>query len=246
MKNVNTKKFKNYLNEANDASDGSVESIISWLKSVNETYEDEKDDYNILYNRTTKCYDISSHMVTLQTDDIELPYPFNECDSFSIVDKKLKTLKNFPKNTMHNTILDIYFVECHMLEFKDSRYTLPKSDMNFFNMDKIHINDLFDFSLFSNINSITFDNCGNPKLNDFSTYKTLIPTVYLHTDKNVINVTNLLTNKECVVEFIKIENENYDKKLNVIINDYINRNNKEQYAMDMTMELIDAGFEDVV
>ena len=87
-------------------------------------------------------------MVTLQTDDIELPYPFNECDSFSIVDGKLKTLKNFPKNTMHNTILDIYFVECHMLEFKDSRYTLPKSDMNFFNMDKIHINDLFDFSLF--------------------------------------------------------------------------------------------------
>ena len=57
-----------------------------------------------------------------------------------------------------------------------------------------------------------------------------------------INISDLSNG----VYFLKIENENYDKKLNVIINDYINRNNKEQYAMDMTMELIDAGFEDVV
>ena len=139
-------------------------------------------------------------------------------------------------------------------ETRENDYQMPICNMTLIKMNKIHITDLHRIS--SNLTSIGFYTSDNKKLHDLSTYDTNIEIVRLNPLLQLSNITSLITNVNCNIEEFYITEDDdgdyYDSNqidiLERIIAKYMNmkKNVRKDHVMDMTIDLIDAGYEDEV
>ena len=227
-----------------------LDDVREWLQKVDRNYDDNSNDFYLMDNKNG-TFRIDAGLIGITTLETELPYEFVECDTFGISAPNLKSLKNFPSKSMHNSTVEFYFGTCNALDFANSMYALPPCDINLDNMPNIHLTDFENLSFSSQIKTISFMYCENPKLYDVSTYDTEIRAMYMGLNSKIKNLTSILTNKNCKLQFLRFSCNS--KMLgfkavdfNNIIAKYIDKSNKSNYVMDMTLELIDSGFEDEV
>lgn len=246
------KQFKEYLLESTIDVPPSRESIKKWLSQhlVVASSTHISDITFISSNENAIC----GEYLDIITNESELPFKFGRCNTFTITAPNLKTLKNVPISSKSSYSVELFFTECYALDFSKNTfgytYTAPLN-MTITRHSTVHIKDFTTRF----INVVTFDECSNMLLYDLSTYDTHIETVRLNTLHQLKNVTGLLTNPKCDInEFYIVQDVThsfYDEdkmdKLEEIISKYlVYRENKETYAMDLTVDLIDNGFEDEV
>lgn len=243
------KTFKKYIDNLHE-NKHTLNDVREWLRKVDRDYINNSNDFYVMSNKDG-TFRIDAGTVRISTFDTELPYDFYECDRFKINAPLLKTLKNFPSKSMQNIHVEFYFSSCVSLDFANTEYTLPMCEITLDNMPNIHLEDFKKLSLNSNIKSISFDRCLNPKLHDVSTYNTHILCMDMSITSKLKNVTSVLTNNNCKLQHLRfindVEMQHFNSyELSIIIAKYLGKHNKNDYVMDMTLEMIDAGFEDEV
>lgn len=242
------KNFKNYMRPIKESN---TLDIQNWINT-------HIDDVNISVLASIKIIDnaINAYYIKIITDEYELPFRFEKCDHFVLTGANIKSMKNFPTSSYENFTLDIVLNECDNLNFetRENDYQMPICNMTLIKMNKIHITDLHRIS--SNLTSIGFYTSDNKKLHDLSTYDTNIEIVRLNPLLQLSNITSLITNVNCNIEEFYITEDDdgdyYDSNqidiLERIIAKYMNmkKNVRKDHVMDMTIDLIDAGYEDEV
>lgn len=205
-------------------------------------------------------YSTSSNVyISIYTQDVELPFEINVATRFSIAAPNLKSFKNFPSVDFGEDELfpwsfrfipwSFRFIDCGRLDFNDFYYTDKLLDVSFVDV----ITDNTKPQLLNtkqNFGTLTYngDNMIDSDFFDFTKYVRLndISQLILMPTTKLKNVTSIFDTKIKTVHIgvSKIYKFSAGNKLDKIINEHIKLG--AEYAMDMAVELSDAGFEDEI
>lgn len=214
----------------------------------------ELKDFSVFTNKNGEIQIDAKEYFIIATDDEYLPYKFHRCKDLTVIAPNLKDCSQFPKVLMSNEDT-IELNNCDSLDFG----TFPTD--NYYRLKLIlkHMKNITIAKIFKNpnlsINALTIANCTHPDLHDCSQWD-MIKAYYFGFEcatqiKNFTHILNIRASQLKIFQIIFVEDSYYDQKnvdiLNRIIRKYReDRHNAEDYAMDMTLDLIDKGFEDSV
>lgn len=190
-------------------------------------------------------YEIHAHELHLHPDDEEFKYPIRYCDELCLYGKKIKSFVNLPLDPYMTSMLIYKFDGCDSLDFRDLHL-----------ISKKYYSIVIKNTLNINPNHLPFDNsdmrilnCTGDVLYDFEKYDVRFTNLTLGLGAKLKNVPYILKTRlqRCA---LSLKSDFYSSSQlqtmeNIIFN-FIRRNNREEYIMDMTVELIDSGFEDEV
>ena len=123
-------------------------------------------------------------------------------------------------------------------------YTQQPSQLKFENVFIIEPKDLRGYEF----DTIFFDS-NNTSVHDFDNYNNLdIQTLRITQHQKFKNISNLLDDSVEIskIRFLGVDVKNAGFNVNIIVNKYLFHENKSQYIMDFTVEMIDCGFEDML
>lgn len=196
--------------------------------------------------------------VCIFSTESQLPYQFIRCNTFKLYCENLTSCKNFPYEDAYNVSGNnpLYLISgCVKLQYDlfpttrdNSRLFILKD--NGLTMDKIFTNKQLS------VNLLSIRYCNSSVLHDMSKWHSIRTTdLYFHVQNKLKNILEVLSISKQHLEYIEFvmnlaDNIYYtDDELRIInnlIDKYRNFQNAPEHAMDMTVELIEAGFEDIV
>lgn len=222
----------------------SIQDVIDYINANTRPHfvKDNKFDVRLIDGE----YVIYANKLHLRPVDAELKYNIKRCDDFTIIGENIKSFKNLPTMPYVSIEASLTYDECPSLDFKDFKISnniqtavtlrrLPNIDPNV---------------LPNNITNLKIIFCDSEVLHDFSKYNNSIKHMKLLPNAKMKCLPHiLLTN---LIDFVfEIHMCNYYKwgelfLFNNLIESYILKKNREDYVMDMTLVLIEQGFEDEV
>lgn len=222
----NIKDQNKYLNEDGESRKGFAIS------------EDEQTVHRVVPNETR-----------IITDDTFLPFKFDILEGITL---KAPNLKEF---SFKNTLVCNYdgdgdsvtFEECNSLDFSNLDY-LDDMVICFYRIDNL----LPQYLCKNRFVDIQFRACKNKQIYDFGNYDNMhvenLEIWGLTEDiARITNISNLIEKQNILILVIRIfHNALYQEKLCDILDKYIRLDNKRDHIMDFTVEMIDAGFEDML
>ncbi len=237
-----------------DTSKLSRKQMLEWCKT-------NIDDFSLFDNNThrekyfvdemaqvvySQSYDV---FVEINTNDSELPIGITCITTFRIKHApNLKSFKNFPSKYSSIFPNDMEFSNCPLLDFNDFYYGLKHIGVLFIDKPNDNIkpqllNKNQKWNILYYADDATLNDCI-----DISNYTQLndIKRLILYPPSHLKNLSSILDTKIQKLEIGVSKYYVYDKKilLNGIANKYIVLG--KDHIMDMTIELIDNGFEDEV
>lgn len=190
----------------------------------------------------------------IKSDAEYLPYKFNKCADFVLYMPNLKDCSMFP-NILTGFDDDIELHGCNSLDFGTFPTFYHRIRLTLDNFLNITIAEIFKNQTIS-IDTMIVGKCYAVDLHDCDQWDT-IKTKYLSFDcvrplKNFTHILDIPASRLKTFELKRMNrNSYYDQKtvdmLNRLIRRYReDRHNASDYIMDMTLALIDLGFEDMI
>lgn len=247
------------LHKIIENQESDYENVYDWIKincrDADGNLFDARDmrDFSVHLDKNNDLFINAKDYFMIISDAQYLPYKFNKCANFTLHMPNLKNCLQFP-NTITSFDDDIELHRCDALDFGTFPINYYKVKLRIVDMRNITISKIFKNPNLS-LDVMIIENCPNNDLHDCSQWN-VIKTKYLGftCDLEIKNFTYILNIrasrlKTLVINFI--EGAYYDQRtvdlLNRIIRKYReDRHNAEDYIMDMTLELIDKGLEDIV
>ncbi len=223
-----------------------IEDFDITYKTDNENYLDagvSKQGFKISEDKQVIHRDIPVETV-VKTKDTYIPFKF---EVLEIITFHAPQLKQFSCN---NILLPgsegdmIGFNKCNSLDFSNVDY-IDGMFLYFNNIKKITPQMLNKNEFFE----VAFNKCADPHIYDFSNYDNInIESLFVYFDNiPITNLSYIIENDS--MEFNEIHFYYKNKFLNMlfkITSKYLQMDNKSEHIMDFTLEMIDAGFEDML
>lgn len=188
-------------------------------------------------------YEIHAEELHLHPDDEEFKYPIRYCDEFNLYGSKIKSFKNLPRAPYKFNTIMYRFDECNSLDFTGFDITSKVQNAILIkNTQNVNPNHLPRYS-----DHVRILNCTGDVLYDFQKYDMHYTNITLGLAAKLKNVPYVLKTRltRCGLSLSsKYYTSTQLQALERVILDFIGRNNREEYIMDMTLELIAQGFED--
>ena len=189
---------------------------------------------------------LSSHFeMHINTADISLPFKFDAYSGINLIAPNLKDF-SFKNVEASGNGINMTFYECNDLDFGTLKYS-NHMIITFVNIIHFDVNTLTKNPFME----IYFNNCADKSnIHDFSNYdnmETLILSIFGDDAITPINISNLIENENIDILdlWITSKSQNFDITCK-IVNKYFQLHNKAQHIMDFTVEMIDAGFEEML
>lgn len=190
-------------------------------------------------------YEIYAETLYLEPNDEEFKYPIRYCDEFNLRGNKIKSFKNLPQKPYKFSTIDYCFEKCNSLDFRDFEISSDvHNSIIIKNTKNVNPNHLPPHS-----QHVRFLSCTGDVLYDFQKYDVYYTSITLGLAAKLKNVQYVLHTRLLRCSFSLATNVyTYDeiRELDSILKDFMGRNNREEYIMDMTLILIEQGFEDEV
>lgn len=198
---------------------------------------------------------ISGRIVKIKTEDTYLPYQILSTDELIITAPNLKTCENFPIHGLNDITFSIEFNSTNNLDVSELHIYSDSGlkTLKFVKMPSLNPQSLKNLP----IASLVFTMTNSPHILDINNY------VHLHVDKIILEESrihafknmstffdNLLEINSFAIDLDFLRNNAENKmceKLNSVLIKYFNVKSKRiDYSMDAILELIEAGFEDML
>ena len=236
----------NTLHENSDRLDINTQTIIDYVNNNRDRTDPHKmnfDQFRVIFNHGV--YEIWANELVLLPLDNEFKYPIAACDKISIRGNNIKSFKNLPSDPYQNNSIVYSFAQCDSLNFKEM--TINPRVSNTIMISQIRNFDPNDLP-YNTRNLRVCTSKGNA-LHDFEKYNVSFKDMVLQPMQGLKNLPHLLL-KEIEKFALQMYGQFYTRNdittLNTIINTFMSSLNKEEYIMDMTVELINAGYSDEV
>ncbi len=212
-----------------------------------------RNDFRIEDDGSIHIYDAFS----VKTDEKILPYKFYDwTDGFRIEAPNLETCKNLPIRGTNNVSFTFDFDKCNNLDFSllsnvmnTSYFNMRVNDMNYITIPKIY----------KHVSTYRLESFGCASMSDCRLWDDIDTKCFrICFSTQIKNFTNILNIPKSRLEYFWISLSSVDKKhdsfydlptlskLQTTAEKYRNELNAPEHSMDMAIELIDAGFEDIV
>lgn len=189
----------------------------------------------------TDSKSIHGSFITIETRDEFIPYGIYAERELRLYAPKLKLFSNLSFSGC-----TVFFNGPISLDFDNLEDVVTSSDMRLkFYFKACHSMKTKQFLPY-NFDSLAFDECRSDELYDFSTYTGNLRIgrliVRAHGLTNIKNLTSLLDEKVNIREIFIMTDNTVGPSLSRICNKYLAKDDKENYTMDLTLELLDEGF----
>lgn len=194
----------------------------------------------------------------IKTNDKQLPFKLYSCaSSFMIEAPYLKNCINFPESMYDVKVASYIFAKCHALNFSTFKPVKEKLSITISDINNISIAKIFKNT---GLRIEFLSSAGNSSINDVSLWDDInTENFYLTTNVPLKNLIHILSIPKSKMYNFKIMFYNdfsdvksfYDIDILHTVNSIIakyrdTKDNPEDFMMDMTLELIDNGFEHMV
>lgn len=177
-----------------------------------------------------------------------LLYNIKKCNYICFYGDEINSCSNMPNRSYNGESLTYVFDTTNSINFTQLK---PKSGGAYISLKIINV-DYFDINnIQQGFNGVSIHLCKQTNANDFDKYKDVsfgaLDIITLEKFRNLQNIlyTNLFWFNIGYSEYGIYSSEQL-KSLSKIIREFLDKNNREDYIMDMTLSLIDAGFENEV
>lgn len=212
------------------------ENVIDYMN----IYEAQDEDLLKFFPDTNQIFINSCEILT---NDKQLPYEILVGEFFKINGLYLTSFKNTP-NVRYRTLPTMVFEQCDNLDFTKVYYDTSELEIHFDSMTKISPTELNTRQQFK---SLSFEFCDNKNIYDISKYKGLnvIKKLFIIGGNYfLINLSDIFdTNIKLIgnIDSMSYNNAKEEELLIDILNKYLKLD--KDHIMDMTVELLDNGFE---
>ena len=206
-----------------------------------------RNGFSLDVTNQTIIYDTNYILIRCNDETIP-PFTFRSDFGWMFRCPNLKTLNCLFAHDNSNA--EIYFINNNNLDYSQINLTLLRN-VNFEN-----VNNINPLSLqYNTFNTLYFDCYDNNSLYDFDNYQNInICLLQFIARGKLKNLTSIITNENTLIyKFTLLQDGDayyahpQNMKLNMIVNTFLSiSTNREDYAMDMTVALLEAGFEDEV
>ncbi len=233
LQNLKESDSQNILNEMRAWCNNNVIDYVN-------LYEAQDEELLKFFPDTNQIFINSCEILTI---DKILPYEILVGEFFEIDGLYLTSFKNTP-NVRYRILPTMVFEQCNKLDFTKVHYDTSELEIHFKSMRKISPTYLNTRQQFK---SLSFEYCDNHDIFDISKYKELnvIEKLFLIGGNTfLINLTDIFnTNIKCIGNIDSMVYNNMKEE--ELLVDTLNRFLKlgKDHIMDMTLELIDNGFE---
>ena len=210
-------------------------------------------------NYVTFCYDdnkmeyyiIGEHINISLDDQLQIPFEIRKCDYFTIESNTINSWDNFPKIRYYINEPDISLTlnNTEKLDMSQLHIQFPKlSELRFNNFNNFDLKNINGIKI---NNLLYFRNINSKNIFDLSQYQDIIASGLefsdsLYSFKNLQCVLLYKHIKRVYFNYSEIYTNSQIDILRKIMNDFLSKNNKKEYTMDMTLALLNSGFENEV
>lgn len=236
-------KLKN-LNKNQYSSD--IEKKLQWCRN---NLVHIRQDFQVLDNGCVKA-----KIVDVHTYIKEFPFTFVGAQHIKIQKTdELESFNNFPKGASNTDIIFLRTNPSLKIDFNDLPLFTEVNHLSFC-FKKINSITTKHLSKYDNIHAVNFEVCQSDVLYDISKYDMSCYIFKISPTQRLINLNEILINQNfnCEIFMIESYNDSYSNDeillLNRIIQKYLAYDaiTRQEFVMDFTVDLIDAGFENEV
>lgn len=202
------------------------------------------------YNKMDYYISGTSIYVTLNNQK-RIPYEIRRCDYFKISSDTLNSWDNFPKKRYYTDGPDISLIlnNTQHLDMSQLRIQYPQLQALVFNyFDNLDLKNIHNIK----INELLyFRSVKTKNIYDLSQYRDIMSDDLefcenIYCFKNLPDVLLCKYIKRLYINNCEIYDGDRIDTMSKIIFEFISKNNREEYIMDMTLALVDNGFENEV